>query len=749
MGTSHYHHSMDTLKELLKRHWGYESFLPLQHEAMQCVMRAQDSLVILPTGGGKSLCFQAPAMAMNGMALVISPLLSLMKDQVDALRTNGIPAAKFDSTMSGAEKRLVNEQVRERKLKLLYVSPERVVQPAFTEYVREADVSFLVVDEAHCISHWGHDFRPEYRELRRLRDAFPDKATHAYTATATEHVREDIARELCLRNPTILVGSYDRPNLIYRVERRTSGYEQVRSVIEDHAGEPGIVYCIRRADVDALCERLAGDGFKALPYHAGMADASRKRNQEAFTKDDTDIIVATVAFGMGIDKSNVRYVIHAAMPKSIEHYHQETGRAGRDGLPADCCLLYSYADFRLWQGIIEKAEPEGAATAKAKLQDILRYCDRAVCRHKALVSYFGEKYPERPCAACDACLGPSDVLEDTASISRAIFSCVSEIAEIAGPTYTTLVLTGSREDRVIEKGHHHLSSYGSLTSSEPAVVRSWIEQLVRQGYLDKTGKYNILSLTSKGAAAQRGEETPQLARPSKPSTEKKSRHALRSGTSRAGETSKTKVMASSGEFDQRLFDELRRVRRKKAEELEVPPFVIFSDAALRDMARRKPLDRAGFLAVHGVGEKKCEAFGDDFLAVIREFCATNPNAAAAANAATADLDHSVRPIREHRSRSNRLQRAAALLAQGQSIGQVAETLGRKPSTVAQYLVEYIQQGGITDPTPWVTPNAFARVREAVAAMGAGRLTPIHEHLNGEVDYGEIRICMACLRNLQR
>jgi len=740
---------MDVLKDILKRHWGYESFLPLQREAMQCVMRAQDSLVILPTGGGKSLCFQAPAMAMNGMALVISPLLSLMKDQVDALRTNGIPAAKYDSSMSGAEKRLVNEQVRERKLKLLYVSPERVVQPAFTEYVREADVSFLVVDEAHCISHWGHDFRPEYRELRRLRDAFPGKAIHAYTATATEHVREDIARELCLRDPIVLLGSYDRPNLIYRVQRRTDGYGQIRSVIEEHAEESGIIYCIRRADVDTLCERLAGDGFKALPYHAGMDDASRKRNQEAFSKDNADIIVATVAFGMGIDKVNVRYVVHAAMPKSIEHYHQETGRAGRDGVPADCCLFYSYADFKLWQSIIDKTETEGATIAASKLKDMLRYCERLDCRHKALVSYFGQAYREHSCGACDVCQGPSDIAEDAASIADTILSCVSDLGSIAGPTYTTLVLTGSREERVLAKGHHHLKSYGALASSEPQCVRDWIEQLVHQGYLEKIGEYNVLTLTSKGLAAQQGAETPKLTRAVQRRTGRsKKKRAPQRETAVETPVSRMRTALMEREVDHDLFERLRRVRRKKAEELEVPPFVIFSDATLRDMAQRKPLNKTSFLAVHGVGERKCEAFGDDFLAVIRESYTTNPNAATAANAMTADLDHSVRPVREHGSRSNRLQHAAALLAQGQSIRQVAETLGRKPSTVAQYLVEYIQQGGITDPTPWVTPSVFARIREAVATVRAERLSPIYEHLNGEVDYGEIRICMACLRNLQ-
>lgn len=716
---------MEMLRTVLKQHWGYDDFLPLQREAMSCVMGARDSVVILPTGGGKSLCFQAPAMAMAGMAVVVSPLISLMKDQVDALRLNGIAAAKIDSGMSVPERQAVHQSIKNRTLKLLYVSPERLAQSRFIEYLQEAGVSFFAIDEAHCISQWGHDFRPEYRELRSLRVSFPEKAIHAYTATATPHVRDDIVNELCLRNPSVLTGSYDRPNLVYRVERRSDGFAQIRSIIEAHPGESGIIYCIRRADVDTLCNRLRAGGFKALPYHAGMDDNARKRNQEAFTKDETDIVVATVAFGMGIDKSNVRYVIHAAMPKSIEHYHQETGRAGRDGLPAECRLLYSYADFRLWKSIIEKSEDQGAEIAAAKLQDILRYCGQAVCRHRALVTYFGQVYPDEPCGACDTCSGDGEVMENAAVIARAILGCVAELGSMAGPTYTTLVLTGSREERVLAKGHHELASYGALASEGAQAVRDWIEQLARQGYLEKTGEYNVLVLTRKGVVAQQRGETPQLAQPC---------------TKRPQKSRPSKVLPS--ETDQGLFEVLRKVRRMKAEELNVPPFVVFGDASLRDMAQRKPADRAGLLSVYGVGQRKCEAFGDEFIAAIRDYRESHPESGSGAPEIFGTTPRS--QVRTPKSDTQR--RASDMFALGHSIEEVAESLERRPSTIEGYLLEYIREREITDPNPWISASVFERVREAAASTGGERMRPIRDFLTDEVSYEEIRICMACLRN---
>ncbi|MBI4556948.1 MAG: DNA helicase RecQ [Candidatus Hydrogenedentes bacterium] len=718
---------VDKLRGILKKYWGFDGFLPMQPDAMKCVLSGRDSVVVLPTGGGKSLCFQAPAMAMDGMAVVVSPLLSLMKDQVDALRTNGVPAAKIDSTMTSLERSNVHREIREHQLKLLYVSPERVVQPQFIAYLRDAGVSFFVVDEAHCISQWGHDFRPEYRALRELRQAFPDRGIHAYTATATTHVREDIARELCLREPAMLVGSFDRPNLVYRVQRRSDGFSQVRQVIDAHPKESGIIYCIRRSEVDVLCERLVGAGYRARPYHAGMDDDSRKRNQDAFTNEKADIIVATVAFGMGIDKSNVRYVVHAAMPKSIEHYHQETGRAGRDNLPADCRLLYSYADLRLWQSIIEKTATDATAIAVAKLRDMFQYCDRVVCRHRALVSYFGQTYDGQPCGACDVCLSELDGIEDAGSVATAILSCVGELGDIAGPTYTTLVLTGSQEERVLAKGHQRLGSYGALASNEARQVRDWIEQLVQQGCLRKTGEYNILALTPKGVSALRGEETPQLTRPYAKRVKKPQ--------------PRTQMASPLDEIDQGLFEALRQVRLAKAEELGVPPFVVFSDATLRDLARRKPKDKAGFLTMYGIGEKKCEAFADEFLEVIRRYCADHPEAETAS-----DSDEVAVARKSERNRNETQRRAAELFAQGRSIAEVATFLQRKPSTVEGYLIEYLEDAGITDPSPWVEPTVVARVFKAASATKAERLKPIFEHLNGEVSYSTIRICLTCARN---
>jgi ATP-dependent DNA helicase RecQ len=718
---------MDTLKDIVKQYWGYDEFLPMQSDAMGCVVEGRDSVVILPTGGGKSLCFQAPAMAMDGMAVVVSPLLSLMKDQVDALRANGVGAAKIDSTMTAAERETVHRAIQGRQLKLLYVSPERIAQPAFTDYLRDAGVSFLVVDEAHCISQWGHDFRPEYRELRRLREAFPDKAIHAYTATATPHVRDDIRQELCLRDPAILTGSFDRPNLVYRVAKRSDGFGQVRTVVDAHSGESGIIYCIRRADVESLSGRLAEKGYKALPYHAGMDDASRKRNQEAFSREKADIVVATVAFGMGIDKSNVRYIVHAAMPKSIEHYHQETGRAGRDGLPADCWLLYSYADFILWQSIIKKSESESAAVALEKLRDMLRYCEGVACRHKSLVTYFGQKYDGSGCGACDVCLNEADAMDDSGSVAKTILSCVEQLGSIAGPTYTTLVLTGSREDRVLAKGHDKLAGFGALESAGKKAVRDWVEQLVQQGCLEKTGEYNVLTLTERGHAVLRDEHDAQLLQASGPARKTKTR------TVSAGPLSGPEL---------ELFELLRQARREKAQELNVPPFVVFGDAALRDMARRKPTNKEAFLHVSGVGQHKCDNFGDYFLEVIRAFLEKNLDAAPANHVPV----EPAKPPKPKVSKNDTFHRAAQLFKQGVSLAEASERLQRQPSTLLQHLAEYIRDCGVTDPSPWVEPAITARVREAVAAVGAGPLKPIYNYLNGEIPYETIRLCVACFRN---
>jgi len=424
---------MQQLQGLLKKHWGYDTFRPLQEEAMAAVMAHRDSVVVLPTGGGKSLCFQIPAMALPGLAVVVSPLISLMKDQVDALTGCGVPAAFINSTQSTAERRATLDRLRKGELKLLYVAPERLTADGFLDFLKESAVSFFAVDEAHCISMWGHDFRKDYRELKILKTAFPNLAVHGYTATATEQVRSDIARQLTLRDPAVLVGAFDRPNLIYRVDRRTrGGWDQIRALVDRHRSESGIIYCISRNKVDDLSAALVQSGYRALPYHAGMEDADRKKNQEAFLHEKVEIIVATVAFGMGIDKSNVRYVLHAGVPKSIEHYQQESGRAGRDGLEAECVLLFSLGDLSVWRRLLKDMPAEAHATAMKKLAQIGDYCTDVTCRHKALVNYFGQEFSKSSCGACDVCLDETDSLPDSVPDSlsdslvtaQKILSCV-------------------------------------------------------------------------------------------------------------------------------------------------------------------------------------------------------------------------------------------------------------------------------------------------------------------------------------
>jgi ATP-dependent DNA helicase RecQ len=706
---------MEKLRSVLKQYWGYDSFLPLQKEAMGCVLNSRDSVVVLPTGGGKSLCFQAPAMCMSGMAVVVSPLISLMKDQVDSLKNCGVPSAFINSSLSLEEKRSVAADIRQGKIKLIYVAPERLVQDNFITFLKQTKLSFIAVDEAHCISAWGHDFRPEYRELRILKKAFPGISIHAYTATATDHVRSDISQELSLAEPEILVGSFDRPNLVYTVTHRSNKLKQIRSVIDRHKSESGIIYCIRRKDVDDLCAVLTDEGYKALPYHAGMSDEDRKKNQEAFIKEEVDTIVATVAFGMGIDKSNVRYVIHAGMPKSLEHYQQETGRAGRDGLEAECCLFYSNGDFNTWQTILSDSEPDVMEIALGKLRDMYDFCVNGTCRHKAIVSYFGQELDKESCDACDVCLNQVELLEDPLIVSQKILSCIARLKGQFGAAYIGRVLVGSKDQRILQFGHDKLSTWGILSDEGRQSVRIWIDQLISQGYLQREGEFNVISITDKGWQVLKGEDTPSLLKPAE-KAEKQSR-----------------ISSDSWEgVDMGLFNVLRTLRREKADEQNVPAFIVFSDTALRDMTRRRPSTLGGFLNVSGVGQKKCETYGEDFIRAIVDYCTENSI-----------------PIIEQDKDSNPSvikQRAFNLFKKGLSVKEAAQSTGRALSTTYGYLEEYIKREGITDPSQWISSEINARILEAIEAVGMDRLKPIFEFLNGEISYDLIRISVVCFRN---
>jgi ATP-dependent DNA helicase RecQ len=598
------------LEDVMARHWGYHEFRPLQREAMEAVLIGRDSVVVLPTGGGKSLCFQAPALIRPGLAVVVSPLISLMKDQVDTLVGNGVPAALFNSSLGADDKAAVLAGVRNRRYRLLYVSPERLVSEggeSFVSMLASAGVSFVAVDEAHCISHWGHDFRPEYRQLARLRDRLPGVSVHAFTATATARVRHDIATQLSLQQPLEYVGSFDRPNLVYRVLPRAGLKHQLGEVLVRHRGEAGIIYCTSRREVDALAHWLSESGTRALPYHAGMTDGERGRNQDAFLNERVDIIVATVAFGMGIDRSDVRFVVHAGAPRSVEHYQQEAGRAGRDGLEAECLLVYSAADFLKWRLMLERnGELTDANTGL--LRQMERYATAVGCRHRHLSAYFGESSAAAECGACDFCLGELETAADSVVIARKILSCVVRVGQRFGTAHVVSVLRGHRSEQVVARKHDVLSTFGLLADASIAELRGYVDQLIGLGLLRQVDEaYPVLEVTSSGIALLRNEQAvPGLAL----ARQRTPRRDARQPASR--------VEAESWQgVDRHLFERLRAVRLEVARSRGVPPYVIFHDATLRDMARLRPTSVHALLTVRGVGARKAEDLGETFLAAIR------------------------------------------------------------------------------------------------------------------------------------
>jgi ATP-dependent DNA helicase RecQ len=584
---------------------------------MDAILGGRDSLVVLPTGGGKSLCFQAPALVRGGLGLVVSPLISLMKDQVDTLVANGVAAACYNSALSSDEKASVAAGIREGRYALVYVSPERLAGDGRESFLSllgseqgAADrISFIAIDEAHCISQWGHDFRPEYRQLGSVRARFPGVGLHAFTATATARVRRDIVSQLELRNPIELVGCFDRPNLIYRAVPRANLKRQLQEILGRHQHEAGIIYCTSRREVDALAAWLSGIGVIAVPYHAGLQDDERHRNQDAFLNEQADIVVATVAFGMGIDRSDVRFVVHAGAPQSLEHYQQESGRAGRDGLAAECVLVFSGADFLKWRVMLER-NGELTDARRTLLRDMERYATSVGCRHRHLVRYFGDRYDKSDCGACDYCMGELEEVPDSIAVARKVLSCVARVGQRFGAGHVANVLCGSDAEQVRTRGHDRLSTFGLLRDAPVAEVRGYIEQLTGAGLLRQTDEpYPVLVLSDDGvalmkSAAARPDFT--LARQRRPSKE------------RLPTRSRVDV-ESWQDVDRDLFDRLRAVRLRIARARGVPPYVIFHDTTLRELARLKPTSVAALHDVYGIGARKAEQLGQDFVAEISQY----------------------------------------------------------------------------------------------------------------------------------
>ena len=610
---------MTRVHDALRQYWGYEALLPLQAEAIACALAGRDALTVLPTGGGKSLCYQMPPMLDGTLDVVVSPLISLMKDQVDGLRESGYPAAALHSGMDAAARRTVQASLQARETRLLFVSPERLVMEEFRAVLKGLGVRRFAIDEAHCISQWGHDFRPEYRQLAILRRHFPDASVQAYTATATPRVREDIVQQLQLRDAVLLVGRFDRRNLIYRVLPKTDMREQTAAAIARHPGEAAIVYCLSRKDTESLAAWLKTRGVRAAHYHAGMANEERHRTQEAFADEALDVVVATVAFGMGIDRSNVRCVVHTSLPKSIEHYQQETGRAGRDGLEAECVMFYSAADVMRWKAIMARRgdSGEGAeddvrmddaeATAEIArrvaadlLQGMQRFCSSAQCRHRALSEYFGQDYERPNCGACDVCLDEVEEVADGTVLAQKVLSCVARVGQSFGVGHVVDVLLGAETDGIRRTGHGALSTYGICKDVPRNALMAIVYQLVDQGLLARTeGDRPILQLNDGSRAVLSGERVVRLLRP---------RERLRKRTER-GERDTEGVDAG-------VFEGLRRWRQQEAQRRHVPAYVIFHDTTLTELARRRPRDLASLRGITGIGERKMAQWGEAVCAVI-------------------------------------------------------------------------------------------------------------------------------------
>jgi len=601
----------------LERYFGFGELRPLQREAVTATLEGRDALVVLPTGGGKSLCYQLPPLLTDKLTVVVSPLIALMQDQVDGLRLQGYPAGAVHSQVAAPARADVQQLAASGELRLLLVAPERLFSEPFLRWLKQRDVGALAIDEAHCISQWGHDFRPEYRRLAELRAAFPTVSCQAYTATATPRVRQDIVAQLQLRDPEVLVGTFDRPNLTYRVLPRLDLAEQVAEAIGRHRGAAAIVYCIARKDTEALTDDLRRRGIEAAAYHAGLDADTRTRVVAEFRAERLHVVIATVAFGMGIDRGDVRLVVHAAMPKSVEHYQQETGRAGRDGLPAECVLLYSAGDVAKWRVVIERGAAETGASEAAVvaqldlLQQMQRFAGRAVCRHRALSEYFGQAYAADSCGACDVCLQELEPVPDAHVTVQKILSAVARTGQRYGGAYVIDVLRGSKNAKVTQRGHDRIPTFGLLASLPVQRLGNYIDQLVDAGDLVRSDdEFPVLKLTKAGVEVLRGARQGALVAPKGTLVSRGGRGQPR----RRGEPSGGDLSPAERE----LFEALRRLRREIAGELGVPPYLVFSDVTLEELARERPCDAAAMMRVRGVGQKKLESFGARFLAAIAE-----------------------------------------------------------------------------------------------------------------------------------
>ena len=586
-----------TPKEILQAVFGYSDFRPHQQEIIEGIVSQRDAFILMPTGGGKSLCYQLPALCLHGTVIVVSPLISLMKDQVDALQANGVAAACYNSSLNEKRSRALLAQFHAGELDLLYVAPERLMSASFQARLDDIDISLFAVDEAHCVSQWGHDFRPEYVQLGQLRQRFPDIPMAAFTATADPQTRGDIIQRLQLHNPDIYVTGFDRPNIRYGALEKAKPFDQLTTFLAGHQGDAGIVYALSRKRVEEVAGKLQAAGFRALPYHAGLPAAQRQAAHEQFMRDEIDVVVATVAFGMGIDKPDVRFVVHYDLPRNIEGYYQETGRAGRDGLPADTLLLFGAQDMVLARRMVEGNENEQQRRIEShKLNSMVAFAESLTCRRRVLLNYFGEELGDA-CGNCDICSDPPECYDATVDAQKAL-SCVYRVGQRFGMRHVVDVLRGADNERVRSLRHNELSTYGIGNDHTDAEWTSLFRQLIHRGYLvQDIASYSILKLTPEARPLLKGEAKLELARPRIRERNKKKR----------------KLVAPVEGRDEMLFELLRELRKDLAREEGIAPYMVFGDAALTQMAILLPSNRDEFLDINGVGASKLEKYGDVFL----------------------------------------------------------------------------------------------------------------------------------------
>jgi ATP-dependent DNA helicase RecQ len=708
---------MPTPASILKETFGYDTFRPHQREVIENVLARRDTLAIMPTGGGKSLCYQIPALLFDGLTVVVSPLISLMKDQVEQLRAFGVPALFLNSSLGMQEYQENMDYVKRGEVKLLYVAPETLLTPRILSLLDSVQVDCLTIDEAHCISEWGHDFRPEYRQLVAVRERFPEAVCLALTATATERVRQDIRSTLKFASSNEFIASFNRENLYIEVVRKRDPISQTIHILEKHKDQSGIVYCFSRRQVDELAGYLDSKGYSALPYHAGLEDSDRKKNQEAFIRDDAQIIIATIAFGMGINKPNVRFIVHFDLPKSIESYYQEIGRAGRDGLPAHCTLLYSYSDVAKINYFINQKEGNEKRVAIGHLDAIVRYAeDERTCRRKPLLNYFGESYEAGNCSNCDNCTSaPTDLTDITIYVQK-FLSCVKRADERFGAAHITDILLGSQNKKVLRWGHDKLSTYGIGTELTKKQWMHIARQLLTMGYLKQEGEYRTLSLTAKAMETLRKRET------------------VMGVFQEAERVQKKERKKEELEYNHALFALLRQKRKEMADEAGVPPYVIFSDRTLTEMAAYYPQSAENLLNISGVGQVKMRQYGDTFLGVIKVYCEK----------------HGLAEKRKETSRDKSdTNRRYFIVGEAYNAGDSIESLMERyhvtAGTILDHLTRYLSAGNSLrkgeDLQEWTsaTPEQQEAVFSAFDELSPTYLKPVYEQLNGEINYDELKI----------